>query len=70
MRHAGRLVTHRQLMQVGWGPHAGGEGGSLRLIVHQLRRKIELDPSQPQRLHTEVGVGYRLTEAQALPLKQ
>ncbi len=59
MRHAGRLVTHRQLMQAGWGPHAGSEGGSLRLIVHQLRRKIELDPSQPQRLHTEVGVGYR-----------
>jgi two-component system KDP operon response regulator KdpE len=60
MRHAGRLVTHRQLMQAGWGPHAGSEGGSLRLIVHQLRRKIEGDSSRPQRLHTEVGIGYRL----------
>lgn len=60
MRHAGRLVTHRQLLQAGWGQQGGSGAGSLRLIVHQLRRKIETDPSQPRRLHTEVGVGYRL----------
>lgn len=60
MRHAGRLVTHRQLVQAGWGPTAGDEAGSLRLVVHQLRRKIERDPGRPERLHTEVGIGYRL----------
>lgn len=64
MRHAGRLVTHRQLMQAGWGTADGTEGGSLRLVVHQLRRKIEEDSARPRRLHTEVGVGYRLTEPQ------
>jgi two-component system KDP operon response regulator KdpE len=63
LRHAGRLVTHRQLLKAGWGPQGGNEAGSLRLIVHQLRRKIERDPSQPQRLHTEVGIGYRLVDA-------
>lgn len=70
MRHAGRLVTHRQLISAGWGSTVGAEGGGLRLMVHQLRRKIEEEPSLPRRLHTEVGVGYRLTEAQALPSKQ
>ena len=63
MRHAGRLVTHRQLISAGWGSAVGTEAGSLRLVVHQLRRKIEEQASHPRRLHTEVGVGYRLTEA-------
>jgi two-component system KDP operon response regulator KdpE len=49
-------------MQAGWGTAAGTEGGSLRLVVHQLRRKIEEDSARPRRLHTEVGIGYRLTE--------
>lgn len=62
MRHAGRLVTHRQLVAAGWGANAGIESGNLRLAVHQLRRKIEEDPSAPRRLHTEVGVGYRLVD--------
>jgi two-component system KDP operon response regulator KdpE len=69
MRHAGRLVTHRQLISAGWGSSTGAEGGGLRLVVHQLRRKIEEEPSRPRRLHTEVGVGYRLTEAQTGPSK-
>lgn len=62
MRYAGRLVSHRQLIAAAWGANAGPESSGLRLIVHQLRRKIETDPANPQRLHTEVGVGYRLTE--------
>lgn len=62
LRHAGRLVTHRQLTAAGWGPAATAEPAGLRLVVHQLRRKIEEDPSAPRRLHTEVGAGYRLTE--------
>ena len=63
MRFSGRLVTHRQLAAAGWGP-AAIEPANLRLIVHQLRRKIEEDPSAPRRLHTEVGVGYRLIGAE------
>ena len=62
LRHAGRLVSHRQLIAAGWGAQAGPESASLRLVVHQLRRKIEADPSDPRRLHTEVGIGYRLLE--------
>ena len=63
MRHADRLVTHRQLITADWGSAVGAEAGGLRLVVHQLRRKIEEQASHPRRLHTEVGVGYRLTEA-------
>jgi two-component system KDP operon response regulator KdpE len=67
MRHAGRLVTHRQLIHAGWGDHAASESGGLRLAVHQLRRKIEDQPADPKRLHTEVGIGYRLVEHVAAP---
>lgn len=63
MRHAGRLVTHRQLVQAGWGGSAGAEAGNLRLVVHQIRKKIEADATAPAMLHTEVGVGYRLTSS-------
>ena len=62
MRHAGRLVTHRQLIAAGWGGQAGADAGGLRLVVHQLRRKLERDPATPRWLLTEVGVGYRLME--------
>jgi two-component system KDP operon response regulator KdpE len=61
MRHAGRLVTHRQLVRAGWGEQAGAEAGNLRLVVHQIRTKIETNASAPALLHTEVGIGYRLT---------
>ncbi len=62
LRFTGRLVTLRQLIRAGWGEQASAESGGLRLAVHQLRRKIETDPAQPTLLHTEVGVGYRLTD--------
>jgi two-component system KDP operon response regulator KdpE len=62
MRHVGQLVSHRQLISAGWGPQAGPESAGLRLVVHQLRRKIEIDPAHPALLHTEVGIGYRLVE--------
>ena len=60
MRHAGRLVTHRQLITAGWGAAGAAEAGNLRLIVHQLRKKIEADPGHPAMLYTEIGIGYRL----------
>jgi two-component system KDP operon response regulator KdpE len=56
--HAGKVLTHRFLMQQIWG--AGGDVQYLRIYVRQLRQKIEADPEQPQHILTETGVGYRL----------
>ena len=60
VRHSGKLVTHRQLSAAVWGPDAHEDAQYLRVYIHQLRRKIEQDPAKPQRLLTEMGVGYRL----------
>jgi two-component system KDP operon response regulator KdpE len=59
-RHAGRLVTSRQLLREVWGPGHAEQGHYLRIYVRQLRQKIESDPQQPRHLLTEIGVGYRL----------
>ena len=61
-QHRGRLVTHRQLLQEVWGPEYGGETQYLRVHVAHIRAKLERDPSRPQYLITEPGVGYRLRE--------
>jgi len=58
--HAGKVVTHRELLQAVWGPDYGDEVDYLRVIVNQLRKKIEADPSHPVYLLTEPWVGYRL----------
>jgi len=57
--HAGRVITHRQLLRAVWGPNYQGETHYLRVYVGQLRRKIEADPAQPRYITTEPGVGYR-----------
>jgi two-component system KDP operon response regulator KdpE len=59
VRHPGRLVTQRQLLQEVWGPRYGTETNYLRVYVSQLRRKLEPDPTRPRHLVTEPGVGYR-----------
>ena len=61
-QHHGRLVTHRQLLQEVWGPEYGGETHYLRVHVAHIRAKLEPDPSRPQYLITEPGVGYRLRD--------
>ena len=61
-QHAGKLVTHRQLLQEVWGPAYGEETHYLRVHVAHIRAKIEADPSRPAHLITEPGVGYRLLE--------
>lgn len=58
--HAGKVVTQRQLLKEVWGPHAVDESQYLRVYIGQLRKKIERQPSQPELLQTEAGVGYRL----------
>ena len=57
--HAGRVVTHKQLLRAVWGPNYQEETQYLRVYVGQLRRKIEADPARPRYILTESGVGYR-----------
>lgn len=59
VRAAGRLVTHRQLLQEVWGPQYESESNYLRVYVAQLRRKLEPEPARPRYLLTEAGMGYR-----------
>ena len=61
-RHAGKLVTHRQLLHEVWGPEFGEETHYLRVHVAHIRAKLEPDPSRPRYLITEPGVGFRLRE--------
>jgi two-component system KDP operon response regulator KdpE len=59
-RHAGRVVTSRQLLREVWGPAHAEQGHYLRIYVRQLRQRLEQDPSKPRFLITETGIGYRL----------
>lgn len=56
--HAGRVLTHRFLMERLWGPDADVQ--QLRVYIRQLRQKIEAEPDRPRHVVTETGVGYRL----------
>jgi two-component system KDP operon response regulator KdpE len=60
VKHAGMVLTHRQLLHEVWGPGSGNETHYLRVYMNQLRQKLEADPAQPRYLKTETGVGYRL----------
>jgi two-component system KDP operon response regulator KdpE len=60
VRHAGKVVTQRQLLQDVWGPNATEQAHYLRVYMAHLRRKLEKDPAQPRWLLTEPGIGYRL----------
>lgn len=59
-RHAGRVITHRQLLKEVWGTHYVEHTEYLRVFVGQLRQKLEATPSRPRYLLNEPGVGYRL----------
>lgn len=60
VRYAGRVLTHQQLLKEVWGAHSTEQSHYLRIYMHQLRRKLEKNPAQPEYLLTEPGVGYRL----------
>ena len=60
VKHAGMVLTHRQLLKEVWGPGSGNETHYLRVYMNQLRQKLEQDPARPVFLLTEPGVGYRL----------
>jgi two-component system KDP operon response regulator KdpE len=61
-RHAGRVVTHRQILREVWGPAYSQQTHTVRVHMAALRRKIEPDPARPRLLLTEPSVGYRLRE--------
>lgn len=62
IRQAGRVVTHRQLLQEVWGANYVEQTHYLRVYMAQLRHKLEHDPTRPRLLLTEPGIGYRLRE--------
>ena len=61
-RHAGKVLTHRQLLKEVWGGSPSAQPHYLRVYMAQLRHKLEADPARPRHLITEAGVGYRLRE--------
>lgn len=62
IRHAGRVLTHRQLLETVWGANYVEQTHYLRVYMAQLRHKLERDPARPRLLTTEPGVGYRLRD--------
>jgi two-component system KDP operon response regulator KdpE len=60
VKNAGRVLTHRFVLEQVWGPTHAEETQYTRVYVGQLRKKIEDDPSDPKLLLTESGIGYRL----------
>jgi two-component system KDP operon response regulator KdpE len=68
--NAGKPVSHRRLLQAVWGPDYGEETDSLRVMVNQLRKKIEPDPANPRFIRTEPWIGYRFVLPQESVVKQ
>jgi two-component system KDP operon response regulator KdpE len=60
--NAGKILTHRALMQEVWGPNVDVQ--YLRVYVRQIRQKLEADPERPEHIVTETGIGYRLVVAE------
>jgi two-component system KDP operon response regulator KdpE len=60
--HAGRVMTHRSILRAVWGTHGTEQPEHLRVLMGQLRKKIEPDPAHPRYLLTEPWVGYRFME--------
>ena len=63
VKHPGRVLTHRHILREIWGPKSEEHRQYLRVYVTHLRQKIESDPSKPQLIKTESGIGYRFQGA-------
>jgi len=61
-QHAGKVLTHRQILKEVWGPQYANQAHYVRVHMAELRKKIEVDPTRPRLIVTEPGVGYRLRE--------
>lgn len=62
MRHAGKMLSHRDILQNVWGHEYGSEVEYLRVYMGRLRQKVETDPLRPKYIFTERGIGYRFGE--------
>ncbi|HLZ62141.1 MAG TPA: response regulator transcription factor [Ktedonosporobacter sp.] len=65
MAHAGRVLTHRTVLQQVWGQAYGSEASYVRVYIRHLRTKVEHDPTHPQYILTEPGVGYLFAAARS-----
>jgi len=65
----GKPLSHRRLLQAVWGPEYGEETENLRVVINQLRKKIEADPARPKYILTEPWVGYRFQAPKTGPTK-
>lgn len=61
-RHAGKVLTHRQILKEVWGPAYASQTQYVRVHMAELRKKVEPEPSRPRLLVTEPGIGYRLRD--------
>lgn len=66
----GKPLTHRRLLQSAWGPDYGDETESLRVVINQLRKKLESDPARPKYILTEPWIGYRFQADEASAAKK
>lgn len=60
VKHAGKVLTHQQILREIWGPDRTEQSNNVRVVIYQLRHKLEADPADPEYLLTEGHVGYRL----------
>ena len=65
----GKPLTHRRILQSVWGPDYGEETENLRVVINQLRKKIESDPAHPKYIRTEPWVGYRFQAPRATAMR-
>ena len=63
MEQPGRPISHTRLLTSRWGSEYGNKREYLRVLINQLRKKIEDDPSRPSYIFTESYIGYRFREA-------
>jgi len=62
VQHAGKVLTHRQILREVWGPNYTEQTHYLRVYMTHLREKLEANPAKPEMFVTEAGIGYRLLE--------
>ncbi len=67
VKHAGKVLTHQQILREVWGPNYINQTQYLRVYMAHLREKLEAEPSKPSLLLTEPGIGYRLVEIEPEP---
>ena len=67
VRNAGKVLTHRYILQQIWGPAFEEESQYSRIYVGQLRKKLETDPAHPKLFQTESGIGYRMSLEEEIP---